>query len=87
MPADRPTISADLVRDYAEGRTSWREIRALTGIEDFNIMLTRLGDEGLRLPRASRDRPSRAKLWLAEILAARSAAASAMLTKTDRVGF
>lgn len=66
------TLSAELVRRYASGGISWREIRDQTGVEDFNIMLARLGDEGLRLPRAPRDRPSQAKAWMREILAAQN---------------
>ena len=69
MPDWRAQVPEQVVRDYAAGRTSWREIRATTDAEDFGIMLVALGDLGLKLPRAPRERPSPAKQWLADVLA------------------
>ncbi|CAA9514673.1 MAG: hypothetical protein AVDCRST_MAG91-1836 [uncultured Sphingomonadaceae bacterium] len=66
-----PALPDEVVRAYAAGEASWREIRERTGIEDFAEMLQALGTLGLRLPRASTDRPSRAKEWMREILAER----------------
>ncbi|MFC7737668.1 hypothetical protein ACFQX4_17925 [Roseomonas sp. GCM10028921] len=67
-PSDRP-IPLDLIRAYAAGQISWSELRAQTGVEDFREVLQALGQAGLRLPRASRDRPTNARLWLRETLA------------------
>jgi hypothetical protein len=62
-------VSAIMIRDYAEGRLSWSRLRETTGVEDFGVILRRLGEEGLKLPRASRERPTQARLWLREALA------------------
>ena len=64
-----PTPSTAMIRDYAEGRLSWSRMREATGVEDFGVVLRRLGEEGLKLPRAPRNRPTRARQWLRDALA------------------
>ena len=64
-------LTRDLLTAYAEGRLSWSQIRCQTGVVDFGLVLQRLGEEGLRLPRADPNRPSAARLWLREALAER----------------
>jgi hypothetical protein len=71
---DDQSLPEEIVRAYASGEMSWREIRERTGKEDFSILLEGLSKAGLRLPRAARDRPSQAKAWLAEALVATGAA-------------
>lgn len=66
--AVNPVFPVATVHAYAEGKISWREIREETGIENFNILLASLAKEGLKLPRASRDRQSNAKIWIHDIL-------------------
>ena len=65
---DTPSLLADMIHAYAAGRISWREIRDQSGVEDFNAMLTSLAENGLKLPRAPRERPSNSKNLMREIL-------------------
>lgn len=58
-------LTPDVVRAYAEGQLAWSRIREELGVRDFGTLLRRVGEEGLRLPRAPRDRPSPAKAWMA----------------------
>lgn len=62
-------ITDQQIRAYAAGELSWRTIREQTGVEDFHVILDMLWERGLKLPRAPRDRPTKARAWLAEILA------------------
>lgn len=74
---DAPLLSRDeqlaaltpqVIKDYAEGRLSWSQIRRQLDVEDFGLILLRLGDEGLKLPRAPADRPTQARGWLREAI-------------------
>lgn len=65
---DEAALTPDVVRAYAEGRLAWSRIREDLGVRDFGALLRRLGEEGLRLPRVPRDRPSAGKAWVAEWL-------------------
>lgn len=61
-------LTPEVMRAYSGGQISWREIRQRYGVLDFNLILQRLGEEGLKLPRSRADRPSRAREWLREVL-------------------
>lgn len=61
-------LTPDVMRAYAEGALPWSQIRRRFGVVDFTLILRRLGEEGLRLPRADPDRATQARLWLREAL-------------------
>ncbi len=74
---DAPLLSRDeqlaaltpqVIKDYAEGRLSWSQIRRQLDVEDFGLILLRLGDEGLKLPPAPANRPTQARGWLREAI-------------------
>lgn len=67
-------LTPQIMRDYATGSITWSQIRERLGVNDFSLVLRRLGDEDLRLPRAPSDRHSSAQLWLREALRQRHAA-------------
>lgn len=67
-----PFPHADIMRAYADGRLSWSRLREETGLEDFGVILRRLDEEGLKLPRAPRDRSTHARQWLRDALAERA---------------
>ena len=48
----KAALSAEIIRDYAEGRIGRKQIRHRLGVTDFDLVLLRVGEEGLRLPRA-----------------------------------
>lgn len=62
-------LTAQVMRDYSEGRLTWRQIRDDWNVDDFNLVLERLGDQGLKLPRAPADRPTKARGWLLDAIA------------------
>lgn len=65
-------LTADVVRAYAGGALTWSQMRERFGVVDFYLVLQRLAEEGLRLPRAPADRATRARAWLREALAERA---------------
>lgn len=67
-------LTPEVIREYATGLITWSQIRERLAVTDFSLILRRLGEEDLRLPRARPDRPSAAKLWLREFLQDRIAA-------------
>lgn len=62
-------LTPEVVKGYADGDLSWSHIRSEFGVLDFGLMLRRLGEQHLRLPRASADRPTAAREWLRQALA------------------
>ena len=60
----RNALTTDVVRDYAAGRIAWKQIRHRLGVEDYDLVLLRLGEEGLKLPRAD---PKHSELGLARL--------------------
>ena len=68
-------LTAEVTRDYAEGRVTWSQLRDRLGVVDFSANLQRIGEEGLRLPQAAKDRPTHARGWMRQILAERERAA------------
>jgi hypothetical protein len=71
----REAVSEDTVRDYANGKISWREIRNANEFDDFNVILATLRELGLRLPRANAGRDAPGKQILADLLRTNSVAA------------
>lgn len=67
-------LTPEVMRDYAGGSITWSQIRERLGVTDFSLILRRLGDEELRLPRAPSSRPSAARQWLRDALRDRVAA-------------
>ena len=65
----RNALTDDVVRAYANGEIAWSQIRAKHGVTSFSLLLCRLGESGLRLPRADPNRPTQARTWLREALA------------------
>ena len=61
-------LTPQVMKDYAEGRLSWSQIRHELDVEDFSLILLRLGDEGLKLPQAPADRPTKARGWLRDAI-------------------
>lgn len=45
-------LTAEIMRDYAEGRVAWKQLQHRLGVTDYDLVLIRLGEEGLKLPRA-----------------------------------
>lgn len=66
-------LTPQVMRDYAAGSITWSQIRERLGVTDFTLMLRRLGEENLRLPRAPSLRPSAARFWLRDELRDRTA--------------
>ena len=66
-------LTPDIVRAYAGGELAWSQIRRRHGVLDFGLLIRRVGEEGLRLPRAATDRPTRARGWLRDALRAPAA--------------
>lgn len=64
----RDALTEDVVRAYANGEIAWSQIRARHGVTSFSLLLRRLGENGLRLPRADPSRPTQARVWLREAL-------------------
>lgn len=62
-------LTPEIVQSYAQGSLAWSQIRERYGVLDFGLLLRRVGEEGLRLPRAPAGRPSKAREWLREALA------------------
>ena len=54
-----PERRDELIRDYAAGKISWRELRE-QGFEDYIQVLGGLGELGLRIPAAPMEGPNRA---------------------------
>lgn len=67
-------LTPQVMRDYAEGRLNWSQIRRQLDVIDFGLVLRRLGEEGLSLPRAPSDRPTKARDWMRQILTNKNAA-------------
>lgn len=63
-------LTTEVVRDYAAGRTAWTQIRHRLGVVDYDLVLFRLGQEGLRIPRAD---PKVSELGLARLRTAMAA--------------
>lgn len=61
-------LTPEVMRAYADGALPWSQIRQRFGVVDFTLVLRRLGEEDLRLPRARADRSTEARLWLREVL-------------------
>ena len=64
------TLTSDVVRDYSAGRIAWTQIRHRLGVTDYDLVLFRLGQEGLRVPRAD---PARSDLGLQRLRTAMEA--------------
>lgn len=67
-------LSPEIVLAYANGEIAWSQIRRRFGVRDFGLLIRRVGEEGLGLPRAAPDRPTLARGWLREALQAKVAA-------------
>ena len=65
-------LTPEVVRDYATGRIAWKQIVRRLGVTDYDLVLTRLGQEGLRIPRAD---PARSELGLQRLREAMAARA------------
>jgi hypothetical protein len=61
-------LSPAIVAAYADGTLTWSQLRERFQVVDFGLLLRRLDEENRRLPRASPDRPTRARDWLREAL-------------------
>ena len=68
-------LTSEVTKDYAEGRVTWSQLRDRLGVVDFSAVLQRIGEEGLHLPQAAKDRPTQARAWMRQILAGRERAA------------
>lgn len=66
-------LSPEVVAAYASGKITWSQIRERLGVLNFGLVLRRLGEENLRLPRAAANRPTQARAWLREALQQASA--------------
>ena len=67
-------LTVDVIRAYAAGDLTWSAIREHLAVLDFGLVLRRLSEENLRLPRAPAARPTLARAWLRDALTARPAA-------------
>lgn len=45
-------LTAAVLQDYAAGRIAWKQMQRRLGVTDYDLVLMRLGEEGLKIPRA-----------------------------------
>ena len=67
----RNALTSDIIRDYAHGRIAWKQLRHRLGVTDYDLVLVRLGEEGLSLHRAD---PRFSELGVARLRQAMAAA-------------
>ena len=67
-------LTPEVVRDYAEGRIAWTQIRRRLGVTDCDLVLFRLGQDHLSIPRAN---PARSELEVQRLWTAMASLAGA----------